>query len=71
MSTILHAAIDAVFGCRHSHVTRPFTLRRKTYEVCLDCGREIPYSLVTMSQIKGRGPSGSMSVAGTAKAGAL
>lgn len=71
MTTILKIALDAVFGCRHSHVTRPFTLRRKTYEVCLDCGREIPYPLVTMSQMKGSSFSGKVSVAETAKAGAL
>ena len=71
MITILKIALDAAFGCRHPHMSRPFTLRRKTYEVCLDCGREIPYSLVTMSQMKGSTFPGKVSVAATAKAGAL
>jgi hypothetical protein len=70
VSTILTTALDALFGCRHSHVTRPFTLQRKTYEVCLDCGREIPYSLATMSQMKGGGFAGNISIAEAAKAGA-
>lgn len=69
MSTILTTALDALFGCRHSLVTRPFTLQRKTYEVCLDCGREIPYSLATMSPMKDGGFSGNIS-AEAAEAGA-
>ncbi len=71
MIAILENAIDILIGCRHSHVTRPFTLRRKTYEVCLDCGHEIPYSLATMSQVKGGRFSGKVSAIETAKAGAL
>ena len=71
MSTILHAALDAVFGCRHSQVTRPFTLRRRTYQVCLDCGREIPYSLATMSQTTSRSSFVQAPARETAKAGAL
>ena len=71
MTAILKNAFDAVFGCRHSHLSRPFTLQRKTYEVCLDCGREIPYSLTSMSKVKVGRVSGKVSVAVTAKAGAL
>ena len=29
-----------VFGCHHGHVSRVFTIKRRTYKVCLDCGEE-------------------------------
>jgi len=28
------------FGCRHRHLSRVFTIKRRTYKVCFDCGRE-------------------------------
>jgi hypothetical protein len=38
--------IDFLLGaCRHRHQSRPFTLENRTYTVCLDCGKEIGYSL--------------------------
>jgi len=47
--------IDALFGCWHSHYSFPITVRpgarrskaaavTGTYVVCLDCGKEFPYS---------------------------
>jgi hypothetical protein len=47
--------IDALFGCWHSHYSFPITIRSGarrnkaaaltgTYVVCLDCGKEFPYS---------------------------
>jgi hypothetical protein len=41
--------LDAIFGCWHFNTSRPFTISGHTYEVCLDCGKEFPYSLRTMS----------------------
>lgn len=35
-------------GCNHGHLTRIFTVRQETYRVCLDCGKHIPHSPVTM-----------------------
>ena len=29
-----------IFGCRHRHTSRVFTIKRRTYRVCFDCGRE-------------------------------
>ena len=47
---------DAIFGCRHSNVTRPFTMGKdsgkETYKVCLDCGRELAYSATTMKFVR-------------------
>ncbi len=46
---------ELLFGCWHSHLSFPVTLKRPaqqttatarqtgTYVVCLDCGREFPY----------------------------
>jgi hypothetical protein len=39
---------EIFFGCSHGHLTRPFTLQAHSYMVCLDCGRQIPYSLEKM-----------------------
>ncbi len=29
-----------IFGCRHRHLSRVFTIKLRTYRVCFDCGRE-------------------------------
>lgn len=39
------------FGCSHGHLTRPFTLETHSYKVCLDCGRQFPYSVEEMRTI--------------------
>ena len=41
--------LDFLFGCRHSNLSRVFTIKRRTYRVCCDCGGEFDYSLETMS----------------------
>ena len=41
--------LDVIFGCWHFNTSRPFTISGHTYEVCLDCGKEFPYSRRTMS----------------------
>lgn len=46
---VLAAAIDFVFGCHHSHLSRVFTIERQTYRVCCECGAKFKYSLETMS----------------------
>jgi hypothetical protein len=48
--------LNFIFGCRHRNMSRPFTCSRQTYEVCLDCGRQVPYSLETMSPLRGGPP---------------
>ena len=37
---LLSAVFQLVFGCRHRHVSRVFTIKHRTYKVCFDCGRE-------------------------------
>jgi len=29
-----------IFGCRHRHLSRVFTIKHRTYRVCFDCARE-------------------------------
>lgn len=31
------------FGCQHSKLSWPLTLKRRTYVVCLSCGKEFLY----------------------------
>lgn len=37
-----------MFECRHAETTRVFTLRNRSYVVCVDCGTEIDYDLANM-----------------------
>jgi hypothetical protein len=32
--------LQFIFGCRHRHMSRVFTIKYRTYKVCFDCGRE-------------------------------
>jgi hypothetical protein len=36
------------FGCHHSQLSRVFTIKKRTYQVCFDCGQEFEYSWVLM-----------------------
>lgn len=45
---MLEFIVDLFFGCRHTHLTRPFTMQSHSYKICLDCGHEMPYSLESM-----------------------
>jgi len=52
MSAFLSAIIESIFGCHHRRLSRVLTIDHKTYQVCLDCGRKLQYSLRAMSLIK-------------------
>jgi hypothetical protein len=41
--------LDLVFGCHHGNLSMVFTIDRKSYRVCCDCGAKFQYSLVSMS----------------------
>lgn len=45
----LMLALDFIFGCHHRHLSRVFTIDRRTYRVCCDCGAKFVYSLTSMS----------------------
>lgn len=46
------ACLEFLLGCIHRNQTRPFTLNKTCYTVCLDCGRELPYSWEAMRSLK-------------------
>lgn len=48
LRAVLSFFSEILFGCTHTRVTRPFTLGEETYEVCLDCGKQIYYSPTEM-----------------------
>jgi hypothetical protein len=37
-----------VFGCHHSRLSRVFTIKERTYQVCLECAKEFEYSWAQM-----------------------
>ncbi|MFP5230054.1 MAG: hypothetical protein ACLGXA_20750 [Acidobacteriota bacterium] len=51
LQAVLSFFSQILFGCTHSRVTRPFTLGSETYEVCLDCGKQIYYSATEMRRL--------------------
>ncbi|HEX5235870.1 MAG TPA: hypothetical protein VFW25_11130 [Silvibacterium sp.] len=53
-STIFNFLYETILGCSHQHLTRPFTLQKQTYMVCLDCGKQIYYSAATMRPLNNR-----------------
>lgn len=48
LQAVLNFFSEILFGCSHSRLTRPFTIGSQTYEVCLDCGKQIYYSAKEM-----------------------
>jgi hypothetical protein len=44
LDAIVRFFCEILFGCSHNRLTRPFTIGDETYEVCLDCGKQIYYS---------------------------
>ncbi len=45
---ILATIFDFLFGCRHSELSRVFTIGGQTYRVCCTCGARFSYSLASM-----------------------
>ncbi len=41
--------LEFLFGCHHSSLSRVFTIGRRTYRVCCECGAEFDYSLEKMA----------------------
>ena len=48
MKTSLLWTFESLFGCHHQQLSRVFTIRRRTYQVCMECGREFDYSWESM-----------------------
>jgi hypothetical protein len=45
---ILHLA----FGCNHRQISRVFTIKKRTYRVCFQCGQEFEYSWASMHPVR-------------------
>ena len=39
------------FGCRHRQRSAVFTIKKRTYQVCLKCGKEFDYSWALMHSV--------------------
>jgi hypothetical protein len=51
----LQSVFEAIFGyCRHSNLSRPFTIEGQTYKVCMDCSQQVFYSRDTMLPLSRR-----------------
>ena len=40
------------FGCHHSRLSRVFTIKQRTYQVCFECGQEFEYSWALMHSLR-------------------
>jgi len=49
MRAFIRFILEFLFGCRHGTMSRVFTIRGRSYQVCCDCGFTREYSLETMS----------------------
>ncbi len=54
VQAIIDFFCEILFGCRHARLTRPFTLEKQTYKVCLDCGKQVFYSAERMTRLSAR-----------------
>ena len=45
---ILHSA----FGCNHRQISRVFSIKERTYRVCVQCGQEFEYSWASMQSVQ-------------------
>ena len=45
-------AYQFAFGCHHSRLSRVFTIKKRTYQVCLQCGQEFDYSWALMQAVR-------------------
>lgn len=53
---LLLGLFQFLFGCRHRHMSRVFTIKRRTYKVCFDCGREfdLPHTHMPVRSVSSR-----------------
>ena len=43
---------EFAFGCHHRERTAVFTIKKRTYQVCLNCGQEFEYSWGLMHALR-------------------
>jgi hypothetical protein len=44
--------LQFLIGCHHRHKSGVFTIKQRTYQVCLQCGQEVEYSWVRMRSVR-------------------
>lgn len=44
----LFGVFHFAFGCHHGQLSRVFTIKKRTYQVCFECGQEFEYSWALM-----------------------
>ena len=49
--TLLLWIFRFAFGCHHSKLSRILTIEKRTYQVCIECGQEFPYSWELMRPV--------------------
>ena len=49
---LFHQIVESVLGCRHRKLSRVFTIKRRTYQVCYECGRKFEYSWALMRCVR-------------------
>ena len=54
MLTTVESVITSLLGCHHPNMSRVFTIRKRTYQVCCDCGKEFAYSWERMERLPGQ-----------------
>jgi hypothetical protein len=54
ISNAIGFVFEAIFGCRHRDLSRPFTIDAQTYKVCLNCAKQVFYSTERMQPLTGR-----------------
>lgn len=53
LRNVVHA-VSSVFGCHHERLTRPFTIQKQSYMMCLECGQKVFYSMEEMRRLSRR-----------------
>jgi hypothetical protein len=48
----LLSMLKFAFGCHHRRRSSVFTIKKRTYQVCLSCGREFEYSWARMHSVR-------------------
>ncbi|MGB8010191.1 MAG: hypothetical protein WCF68_01145 [Terriglobales bacterium] len=50
----LVSMLQFAFGCHHRRRSGVFTIKERTYQVCLNCGEEFEYSWALMHAVSSR-----------------
>lgn len=49
---LLFSMFQFAIGCHHRQRSSVFTIKQRTYQVCLKCGREFDYSWALMHSVR-------------------